>query len=423
MLLSELENKKIAIWGMGREGQSVKMALKGKGVVLIDKSLETETLENLTRVDVVIKSPGISRFHPLMLEALKSGVKFTTNTNIFLSECRKLEKRPIIIGVTGTKGKSTTSSLIYHGLKKLGKKVMLGGNIGKPLLDILPFVNDLEYVVCELSSYQCAELNKYLDYSIVLNLYKEHIDWHLSHDQYFNDKLNITNYSLANPIVNFMDEEIKTRLKGKNLTYFNKEEELCYKDEGYYYHSQRILDKDDVNVIGDHNRVNFLSILALFKNLKIDLNNLKGIFDDFKPLHHRLEKIAFKNGITYINDSISTTPETTIAALNAFLPNNIILMVGGYDRQQDFSQLVEFIGKNEEKIAVICMYETGKRLYEKVKNKKNYHYFENLLDSWECVLRLQKKDDYVLLSPASPSYGHFKNFEERGEEFTRLVNR
>ena len=420
MLLSQLKNKIIGIWGMGREGKSAAGFFPASSVVPIDKTLGNEDLNTLMRCDVVIKSPGISKYSNLFKEAEKKGVVFTTGTNLFLAECRANNRSPIVIGVTGTKGKSTTSSLIYHGLKKMGKKVLLGGNIGRPLLDLLPISDEVDYVVCEMSSYQCAELTEYVDYSIVLNLYREHLDWHLSHDAYFSDKLNIVSHSLHPAIVNYGDAEIIRRLKGYDLSYFNIRNGLSYRDDAYYDGDEKILSKEDVNVIGDHNRINFLAVLAVFKKLGFDISSLKDIFTNFVSLPHRLDTIGEKDGVVYVDDSISTTPETAVAALKAFLPRHIILLVGGFERKQDFTPLIDFVRDRQDEITVVCMYATGKRLYEQMNGLKAY-YADDLASAMEVVGSLKKNGNVVLLSPASPSYGYFKNFEERGEEFKRLA--
>ena len=420
MLLSQLKNKTIGIWGMGKEGKSAARFFPKSSLILIDKTFGNENLETLMKCDVVIKSPGISKYSVLLAEAKKNDVVFTTGTNLFLAECRVKNKPPVIIGVTGTKGKSTTSSLIYHGLKKMGKRVLLGGNIGCPLLDLLPVPDEIDYVVCEMSSYQCAELTEYVDYSVVLNLYREHLDWHLSHDAYFSDKLNIVNHSVHPAIVNYEDNEISERLVGRDLSYFNIRGGLTYRDGAYYDGDKKILSKQDVNVIGDHNRINFLAVLSVFKNLGLNIDDLKNTFTDFIPLPHRLETIGEKDGVLYVDDSISTTPETAVAAIKAFLPRRIILLAGGFERGQDFTPLIDFVKGRQNKIIVICMYATGKRLYEQM-NGLDAFYADDLASAMAVVNSVKRKGDIVLLSPASPSYGYFKNFEERGSEFKRLA--
>ena len=420
MLLSQLKDKTVGIWGMGKEGKSAARFFPASSVIPIDKTLGNEDLETLKKCDVVIKSPGISKYNDLIVSAAKSGVVFTTGTNLFLAECRANGKSPVIIGVTGTKGKSTTSSLIYHGLKKIGKKVLLGGNIGCPLLDLLPVPSEIGYVVCEMSSYQCAELTEYVDYAVVLNLYKEHLDWHLSHDAYFSDKLNIVSHSLHPAIVNYGDAEIRKRLAGHELSYFNLRDGLSYRDKAYFDGDEKLLSKADVMVTGDHNRINFLAVLAVFKNLGIDIGNLKNVFADFVSLPHRLETIGEKDGVVYVDDSISTTPETAVAAMTAFLPRRIILLAGGFEREQDFTPLVDFVRGRQDKITVVCMYATGKRLYKQM-DGLNAYYADDLASAMAIAGSLKKNGDIVLLSPASPSYGYFKNFEERGAEFKRLA--
>ena len=388
MKWSELSNKKIALWGMGREGQSTKIALLKH--VANPKILEIDenNLENLYTTQVVIKSPGISLYRPEVKKLHEMGIKITSNTNLYMSN-KSLNTK--VICITGTKGKSTTSSLLAHTLKSFGKKVNLGGNIGKPLLD---FVDDTaEYMVAETSSYQCADFQGNPELGILVALYSAHLQWHGTLERYHADKMN-------------MIHQAKKTIDIRHL-------DFCVQDGFFCEGDRRLFPLSSLPLFGAHNAQNACVVLQAVKELGMNPKDCEGAFQTFTPLPHRLQKVAEKDGVLYINDSIATLPEPVIAALDTFAGHPITLIVGGWDGGYDYTQLDKLI--QERGILALALPDTGTKI------TTPYH----VADMREAVRLAREKTTtggVVLMSPGAPSYNQYKNFEERGIDFIKLVN-
>lgn len=443
MLLQDILEKKVLIWGYGIEGKSaLKLLIKNgmKNTVFVATSEKiSENIDNVVFItedeifkydfQLVIKSSGISNYKKEILDLREHGVYITTIQNIFLAEINEYRKNhdyPKIVGITGTKGKSTASSMLNHILNNVGYKSLLLGNVGISVLDAFDNYYNYDYFIIELSSYQCANLLYNLDYSIILNLYPEHIDWHLNHENYYKDKLNITNFS-KNTIINYKDENIKKYFLGKknNVIYFNKNDNFYLNNDFIYYKNEKIVDINSIDsIIGRHVFENICSILALLKKENIEINNVLNSIKTFKTLEHRLE-IFYKNKNTiYVNDSISTIPEATIKALGTFENNSVFLILGGFDRKQDYDKLINYIFANKNIEKIFLLGQTGKYILNILEIKKFtgfFKYFENLENLVEELKNNDLSDKTVILSPASPSYGMFKNFEERGNLFKKLM--
>ncbi len=443
MKISELINKKILIWGYGLEGKSITDLLIRKGIknkILVATSneinikddniefiLENDILNHIDKIDIVIKSSGVSSYKKEIEILRKNNIMITTILNILLAEVEK-HKNTKTIGITGTKGKSTTASICNHILQNLGYKSILLGNIGISFLDVIDDIDNYDYLVLELSSYQCKELNFYLDYSIILNLFPEHIDWHLNHENYFKDKLNIVKYA-KNPIINANDNTINKYLieKKENYSYFNTINGFYVEKNYIFDNNKEIFNINSIdNIKGNHIFGNICAILEFLKKENINILNALNTLKTFKTLKHRLE-VFYNNKETntiFIDDSISTIPEATIEALKTFENNEIFLILGGFDREQNYNNLVDFINNKSSVKKVFLLGQTGKRL-EKLfeNNNKNIEikYFENLEELVKSIKSNNLTNTAVLLSPASPSYGMFKNFEERGDKFQNLI--
>lgn len=411
MLWSDLKNKTIGIWGMGHEGLSAKTALEKyvQGANIIE--IGEENLSDLTRCAVVIKSPGVSLYRPEIESAKKAGVIFTSGTNLFFANKPAAQK---VIAITGTKGKSTTSSLLFHTLKTLGIKTELGGNIGVPLLDLLG--NEADIIVAELSSYQCADFTGTPDIAVLVNLYPEHLQWHTSHERYWADKIHMITQA-REVILNATDVRTNQLVHLPNALYFNRE---IHEDGVWFYTEQLPLFKTyNLPLKGDHNLQNACAVLCVIKALGLNLMASKQAFKTFSALPHRLEIVFEKNKLTFVDDSISTTPETAIAALKAFEEyKSRTLIVGGQDRGQDFTELVRFIAAQKGHVKLIILPDVGARVAVLAK-AENLSFFE--AEDMKHAVRLAKdithEKGVVLLSPAAPSYNVYKNFEERGADF------
>ncbi|MDG1003258.1 MAG: UDP-N-acetylmuramoyl-L-alanine--D-glutamate ligase, partial [Emcibacteraceae bacterium] len=422
MHLSDLENKKIAIWGMGLEGQTTLSFLQHhfpkKDFLIINRELvedvdhfifEKNIEENMDNFDVVIKSPGISFYHSIITKMEKHGIIVTSATNIWFA----LKKSGTVIAITGSNGKSTTSALLHHILKETNLNAQLGGNIGMPLLS-LPL--DADYHVVELSSYQTCDLKYAPDISVILNLHPEHIHWHKSHEQYYHDKCNLLRRGADINIVNGLDPQLNNI---KNVIYFNDSEQIHSKNKTIFDGNFSIGETKSFPLLGEHNLENLCAVLTIAKKLELDLDEcLKASFS-FSSLPHRLQILGPYNGITYINDSISTDPEATIAALNVLSGKTIALIIGGEDRHQDFNNLCSVINRMD-KVSSICIYETGPRLFDQI-TSFDKHMAIDLEDAVKIAREKVNGSGYILLSPASPSYDAFKDFTDRGSQFIKFA--
>lgn len=398
---------KIAIWGYGREGRANLAYLRDRNFdaqfyvvdnlpqdiedvkLLIGAEGEQKIAEGF--FDLVVKSPGISLYKDAVTQAKQNGSVFTSSTNMWFERYPKARK----LVVTGTKGKSTTSSLIHHILTYHGFKSALAGNIGIPLMSMEP---GEDVTVLELSSYQIADLAYAPDLAIILNLYPEHRDWHGSTEQYYADKMRIASLSQDMPVVS-NEASLITRLNV--LPY----PEVPWDD------SMPELFK------GAHNRRNLGAALVAIKAMGFELNDLSNALKTYKPLPHRQEVVADKNGIRWVNDSISTVPETAMAALDLHEGRPVTIILGGQDRGQDYAVLAKRI-KDHGQVKVLTLPDNGPRIAELIDSVP----CQTLAQAVAKASEITAKGGVVLLSPAAPSYGHFKNFEDRGEQFRALVN-
>jgi len=385
---SELLGKKVGLWGMGREGESTKKALSkhvpGSKIIEISE----DNLDNLYTCDVVVKSPGVCLYRPEVEKLRKMGIKITSNTNLYMSN-KSLNTK--VICVTGTKGKSTTSSLLAHTLKSLGKSVCLGGNIGKPLLD---FVDEkVEFMVDEISSYQCADFVGTPDLGILVALYSAHLPWHGTLERYHADKMN-------------MIRQAKKTIDIRHLVF-------SVKDGFFYEGDKKLFPLSSLPLYGVHNAQNACVVLQAIKELALNPIDCEQAFQSFIPLPHRLQKVAEKKGVLYINDSIATLPEPVIAALDTFAGRPITLIVGGWDGGYDYAELNKII--QERKILALALPDTGAKIITP------YH-VANMREAVQLAQQKTPKGGVVLMSPGAPSYNQYKNFEERGADFIRLVN-
>ena len=389
MLWQDLEHKRIAIWGMGREGLAVKQALQKHvpGATLLE--ITEDNVADILGVNVLIKSPGVSLYRPEITRAKEQGIIVTSGTNLFMANKNPSAK---VIAITGTKGKSTTSSLMAHTLKNYGFKVCLGGNIGVPLLDFVDETAD--YVVAELSSYQCADFVGTPDVTVLLNLYPEHLQWHGSHEQYYADKKHMWAQGLWQ-----LD---------------NRENEIKIEDDFFVDAERQFFPISSLNLRGIHNAQNACAVLAVLKHLGLDLMKAEQAFQSFEGLAHRLQIVAEKDGITYVDDSISTTPETAICAMESFKGKPITLLVGGFDRGQDYTELNKYIKKHD--VLAIALPTTGDRI------DTPYH-VATIKKAVALAKQIALKGGVVLLSPAAPSYNMYKNFEARGDDYIREVKK
>lgn len=388
----KFDGKSILIWGFGREGQSTKHFLtrccQSANVEVFEGKREDIDEE---KYDYIIKSPGIvmEEEHP----------KYTSQTQIFLENYRDQ-----VIGITGTKGKSTTSSMLYHVLKEcLDRKVILLGNIGEPCLDYFDEVDEDTVVVFEMSCHQLAHTTVSPHVAVFLNLFEEHLDYYKTFDKYFLAKSHVASYQ----------NEEDYFFVGEQVPAFETkaQKQVMRRDNVPYY---------QLKVLGEHNMYNAHIVFTIATGVYgIAPEKVKESLAGFDGLAHRLQFIGEQNGIAYYDDSISTIPGASIEALKA-IDNAYTILIGGMDRGINYDLLIRFMKEHGE-YRYICSYDSGKRIYEEVKELEYCMYRDNLEQAVALAKEITPVGKAVILSPASASYGYFKNFEQRGEMFKEYV--
>ncbi len=426
--LLQLQNTsvKIAIWGYGVEGKATAKYLEKNQINFTVLCAEEEkdekykcytkevNAELLNTFDLVIKSPGISPYNLLVQEAT---CQFTSPTALWFAN----EKNTTVIAITGTKGKSTTVSLLAHVLKACGATVNLVGNIGQALISS---DSNYDYIVLEASSFQIYDGNIKADIAVVTNLYPEHVDWHKGSKNYFRDKLKILDFAKTK-IINAENSNLAKLANGKGIIYFNHTNGFCIKGNDLVYNNNTIFTLDDTALIGLHNLQNIAAVLTVCVQLNLTLATCVNAIKSFKPLVHRLQNLGKINGHYAINDSIATTPIATLAAMQTLKLNETTLLVGGYDRGNDWSEFAQSLHDNPAKLMIFSG-PSGKIIFnylQSIKSNKNYFYHEKLAQSILYAKKHTPLEHTILLSPGAPSFDEFKSYIKRGEYFEQQLKK
>ena len=420
----DLENKKIAIWGLGKEGISTLQFIKNNNInckeiaVLERKDTNIEGVKKLNNpkelngYDLIFKSPGI-----VIDKNIVDTNRITSQTEEFI---KILSSQ--IIGITGTKGKSTTSSLTYTILKQFFPNTILVGNIGIPCFNAINEIDENTNIIFELSCHQ-LEFIKYSPHiAVILNLFPEHLDHYKNLKNYINAKLNINKFQKNNDIFIF-GETCRKYINSKIKNNICISEYINNRTIRTINNKIEILE-NETNLIGEHNLFNIAVAYYICNEIyKISNEKFKKALKKFKGLEHRLEFVTKKDDVLYYDDSISTIGETTIEGIKA-LKNVNTLILGGMDRHIDYSNLEKFIVFQKNLENIILMPDTGKRIYKELQvmgNNKKCYLVENLKEAVKKAREVTKKNTICLLSPAAASYGFFKNFEERGNKFKEYI--
>ena len=413
---------------------------------------------------IAVISPGIPPAHPLVEWLNRSTIQSTSNTQLFLditmnvtlSSLRSdgsmnvtlslskgdisqylphLTNSPIVIGITGTKGKSTTATAIHHLLQHAGFSTYLGGNIGVPPLDLVKSLQTNShaktYVVLELSSHQLARLTTSPNIAVIMAVTPEHLDYYPDFASYQNAKANICRFQTEGDLTIFNSDnqasaQIAQLSPGKKLSISQKNSvaDAHLTNDQLICQNQLVIATSQLKLVGQHSYFNLLPSVLISSHLGVAPQQIREGLATFTGLPHRLQLVAEHHGIKYYNDSLATTPEATIAAIQAFSGRPIILIAGGFDRGLDYTQLAQVIDESSVKTALLLP-TTGENIANHLSKIAQsdllVEQVPNLMVAVERAKQLIQPGDVVLLSPASASFNQFKDYAERGETFARLV--
>ncbi|MDD6571460.1 MAG: UDP-N-acetylmuramoyl-L-alanine--D-glutamate ligase [Thermoflexaceae bacterium] len=433
-----VNNKKVLILGFGREGKSTLALLKEAGgfssLAISDRNpqdiMEKDVLlicgedyqKCLNEYDVIFKSPGI------VLEMDRKDIRgqLLSQTEVFFERYRSQ-----IIGITGTKGKSTTTTLLHHILKSAGKNTVLAGNIGIPAFDIIREITDDTIITFEMSSHQLEYMTVAPKTAVYLNIHEEHLDHYGTMEKYVAAKENIYKNQVPGDRL-FVNELI---VPGKDtcasdVVTVGYKENADIRIEGNvitYGTSRYVIPVGDIRLLGEHNYYNIATAYGVTKEFGVTDEEFTRGLCSYETLPHRLQYIGTVDGVKYYDDSISTICDTAIQALNS-VKDAATILIGGMDRGIDYGELIVFLSSHDIP-NIILMEATGRRIYDEInlsyadfRDKSRLHLVGDLKEAVALAKSITPKGAGCVMSPAAASYGIFKNFEERGEVFNRLVH-
>ncbi|MDR0462839.1 MAG: UDP-N-acetylmuramoyl-L-alanine--D-glutamate ligase [Pseudomonadales bacterium] len=461
--LFPLTKKRIIVLGAGREGWSTYQFLRAvfpRKVIAVADAQELKNwsaefqnainndqklrfysgksyVDCLDQYDLVFKSPGISKeIEPLNTLLEKKQIELTSNTAWFL----KLNKG-ITVGVTGTKGKSTTSSLIYHVLSNNNVKSVLIGNIGVPPLSMLGEITSKTVVVMEMSAHQLCDLKASPHIAIIHDITREHLDFFHTMDKYVWAKGPICAYQKKNDFViynpNFANpSKLAAVSPAKHIHFAAKDAPgiSAYADNKTVFYKEQnglvesVVNLRQVKLRGAHNIQNILPTVIVAKHFKLTGEQINNAIKTFSPLKHRLEWVGKVNEVDYYNDSLATTPESVMAAMRTFMNRKIILLAGGLERHQDYTDLAEMIARRKLP-AIILFPTTGQRLADNIISASKklevrppvFYHVESMQEAIDAAAKIAKPDTVVLLSPGAASFNTFIDYADRGNQFATQV--
>lgn len=441
--------RKVAIWGFGQEGQAALRFLrsifpqKKIGIILTPEEAASWDFSGDPRIElvaeeiqagtfgpyqIVIKSPGISpyRYTRAMEWAHFRGTRFISGTSMWFAQHRN--DKTIVI--TGTKGKSTTSALTATLLRATGASVVLAGNIGLPLLDVMEPNPEPDYWVIEVSSYQAADFIGQPAIAAVLNLSPEHLDWHGDEETYYRDKLKVVSEGHADlAVLNAADARLMAHVEGiERRTLFNHRGFWHARGASVWHDEEHVIDLSDTHLAGAHNASNVAAAFTIIEAFGHDPRKVLQAVRDFKPLPHRLVEVGSRNGIRYIDDSIATTPEATLAALRSLAPRPTVVLIGGFDRGLDWGEFARAISVDPP-AGIVAMGQTGPRIHAQIEEaiaalgeqRPPLKLVENLAEAVAEAQKLVPAEGVIVLSPGAPSFDQYRDYAERGRAFATIA--
>ncbi|MDE7122277.1 MAG: UDP-N-acetylmuramoyl-L-alanine--D-glutamate ligase [Oscillospiraceae bacterium] len=394
--------------------------------------LGEQYLDSLTDFDIVFRTPGMYYNHPALVKARQAGVVITSEMEVFFDLCPCQ-----IYAVTGSDGKSTSTTLIAEILQASGRKVYKGGNIGKALLPLIEEITEQDVAVVELSSFQLISMRKSPDVALITNITPNHLDVHGTMEEYTESKTNLIRHqnAFSRTVLNYDNQgtrDLQELVRGK-LNWFTRQaipdRGAFLRDDGMlcYIENQEItpvLHKDQIRIPGMHNVENFLGVIAALWG-EVEIAEIVTVAEHFGGVEHRIEFVREVNGVKYYNDSIATSPTRVLAGLRSF-DQQIIVIAGGYDKKIPFEPMAETVC-NRVKLLILTGV-TADKIRKAVTEAKNYDpekirilQVDSMEEAVETASREAQSGDIVTLSPACASFDRYPNFEVRGKHFKDLV--
>lgn len=443
-----LAGKRLALWGWGREGRAAYDALRSRlpeqALTLFCSAAETADAmafgdpllaieheasgERLADFDVVVKSPGISPNKPEAVFAAARGTRFVGGTALWFATRADDGTMARTCCVTGTKGKSTTSSLLAHLLRAAGLRTALAGNIGLPLLELIDESADAWAI--ELSSYQTRDVaasGARPQVAIVTNLFPEHLDWHGSEARYIEDKLALVTEARPHvAVLNAADQRLAAlQLPDSEIRWYGDSRGWHLRGDALHRGDALVMDTSVLPLPGRHNRSNLCAVLTALEAFGLDAMVLAPHAAGFRPLPNRLQPVGTRDGILYVNDSISTTPHATLAALELYRDRPVALLVGGHDRGLPWGEFADAM-RHAAPAAIVTMGQNGPRIHALLAPLAEAAGFAllaatDLADAMDKARAALPQGGVVLLSPGAPSFGAYKDYVARGRHFAQLA--
>lgn len=440
------ENKKVLILGFARSGyEAVKVLVNRNNEVYLNDNKDDHDVEQVKELEdsgvnlvlgshpddlldesfnFLIKNPGVPIDHEYVLKARELGIEVINEVEMAY---RLLPDDITLIGITGTNGKTTTTTLVYEMIKKDNRRVHLTGNIGYPLCSFLDKLESNDIIVMEVSSQQLENLKEFKpNIAVITNLSEAHLDFFKGYDYYKSLKAKIlsnqTNKDIA--IINLDDNELIDLIKNSKSTmkYFSSSNEIngsYIKDNSIYYYDEEIISLEDIKLVGKHNYENVMASIMVVKELGISNDSICSLLKEFGGVEHRLEFVREYEKRKIYNDSKATNIKSTQIALSSFSAPTIIIM-GGLEREQDFYELKDYI----KRVKAICSYGENKNRIKEFCDDLGIdaEVFDDLSSATNRAYELSSEGDIILFSPASASWDQYKRFEDRGEEFKKVID-
>jgi UDP-N-acetylmuramoyl-L-alanine---L-glutamate ligase len=414
---TDLRGRTVGVWGLGIEGRANVAKLGALGiepiVVADEAALAAGGLQSLMDCEVVVKSPGISRYRTESIALVERGAALVGGLGLWLQDA-PLER---VVAITGTKGKSTTTAVLGHLLEQLGHPCFVGGNIGR-----VPYAADVDedaydFWALEVSSYQATDLTVSPRVTAVTSLHPDHLPWHGGEvTNYYHDKLSATSQPGADwTIANAMSEPLRTHaaLLGPQVRWVPDEDSPAFDWT------------DELGLIGAHNRINAEVARTAVELLGIpearDERALRAAARGFVPLPSRLTRIGVLHGVEFVDDSLSTNVLPTLAAVDAFTGRRIALIVGGEDRGIDYEPLAASLARRKDPMLVLAMPDSGARIAATIGTRSPVRQCESLAAAVQQAYEWARPDGVVLLSPAAPSFGRFRDYRDRADAFASAL--